>query len=103
MADIEVYEDTEGIHWPDAQLGSEKYYGVSITRVLAAESDAYVDVTWTVPAGLTNMDTEKVGDELRIKLSADATGEDYEVICEFNTTESGNAQKFKQKMFLSVV
>ena len=103
MADIEVYEDTEGIHWPDAPLNSEKYYGISITRVLAAESDTFVSASWTVPTGLTSMDTDKIGDELRIKLSADTLGDDYEVICEFNTTESGDTQKFKQTMLLSVV
>ena len=103
MADIEVWEDTEGIHWPDAPLGSDKYYGILITRFLAVENDTLVDVSWTVPTGLTEMDTDIVGDELRIKLSADTLGVNYEVICEFNTTESGETQKFRQTMLLTVV
>ena len=102
MSDIEVYEDADGIHWPDAPLDSEKYYGILITRFLASENDSLVDVDWTVPSGLTEMDADTVGDELRIKLSADATGVNYEVICTFNTTESGDTQKFKQKMLLTV-
>ena len=103
MADIEVWEDEDGTHWPDAPLNSEKYYGVLITRFLAVENDTLVDVDWTVPTGLTEMDAEVVGDELRVKISADSVGVNYEVICEFNTTESGDTQKFRQTMLLTVV
>ena len=103
MADIEGYIDSNGnVHWPDAVLGTEVYRGILITRFLAKENDSFVSVAWTVPTGLTNMDTEKVGDELRIKLSTDSAG-DHEVICEFNTIEGGKTQKFRQKMLLSVV
>ena len=103
MADIEVHENADGIHWPDATLGSEKYYGILITDFLAEENDTYVSSSWTVPTGLTNMDTDKVGDEFRIKLSADTLGSNYEIICEFSTTEGGNTQTFRQTMLLNVV
>ena len=103
MADIEPYQDSDGIHWPDASHLSEQYYGILITRFLASENDTLVDVDWTVPAGLTEMDADEVGDELRIKLSADTVGVNYEIVCTFNTIESGDTQKFKQTMLLSVV
>ena len=103
MADLECYEDEYGIHWVDTEVGSEVYRGILITRFLTKENDTFVSVAWTVPDGLTEMDTDKVGDELRIKLSADAIGTNYAVVCEFNTTESGDTQKFIQTMLLTVV
>ena len=103
MADLEVYETSDGlVHWPDANLGSEKYYGILLTMFLAAENDTLVDVDWTVPSGLTEMETDTVGDEVRIKLSADVTGA-HKIICTFDTTESGDTQKFKQVMMLNVI
>lgn len=101
MSDIDIYEKDGNIHWPDTTTGSEKYYGILLTRFLAAENDSLVDVDWVVPSGLTEMDADTVGDEVHIKLSADSTGT-YKVTCTFNTIEAGDTQKFNQDMYLVV-
>lgn len=98
----EIYYDDEGRpHWPDASLGSEKYYPVDWTGFLVQENDTRSNVSWTVPTGLTNMDTTTDGNKVLVKLSADTVGT-YEVICEIETVEDAFTQKFRQKMYLTV-
>ena len=103
MAVISSYKDSSGLcHWPDAPLNSEKYYAVDWTDYLDNEVDTIGIVTWTVPSGLTNMDSNEVGDQARIKLRADTIG-NYEVVCTMTSTEGAETQKHVQVMHIEVV
>ena len=96
------YKDAAGdAHWPDAQIGSEKYYGVDWDAFLTTENDTITDTTWTVPSGLTNMDKKQDGNTAIVKLRADTAGK-YQVVCEISTVEAGDTQKFIQVMNLEV-
>ena len=100
---IYSYTDSAGAaHWPDATIGSEKYYGIDFDEFLTNENDTWTGVSWIVPSGMTNMDEVEVSNEVRIKLSADAVG-DYEIICELETVEGADTQKIIQKMLISVI
>jgi len=100
---LESYTDSEGLaHWPNTCLNTEKYYGVDWSDWLTNESDTKTSVTWTVPSGLTNMDTDTVEGVEVIKLSADSVG-NYEVICTLETIDSGNTQKAIQSVWLKVI
>ena len=103
MATIESYTDADGLAWwPSTPLTSEKFFAVDWTDYLTAENDTIGVVDWTVPTGLTNMADSEVGDQARIKLSADSVGT-YEITCEMNSTEGSDTQKHIQVMNLEVI
>ena len=69
---VECYYDDDGLlHWPDAELDSENYYGIDWDDWLTAEgvNETKVTATWDVPTGLTNMDEETVGNVEYVKLN----------------------------------
>lgn len=100
---IKSYKTLDGnAKWPDAVAGSEKYYGVDWDAFLTTENDTITAISWTVPAGLTNMDEKQDGNTAIIKLRADTVGK-YQVACEISTTEAGDTQLFKQVMNLEVI
>jgi hypothetical protein len=97
------YKDSLGrANWPDANLGSAKYYGVDWSDYLTVENDTIGVVTWTIPTGLTGSDENVVSDVARVKISADSVGE-YEVSCQITSTEGVETQTTIQKMRLKVV
>jgi hypothetical protein len=97
------YKDSLGnAHWPDAPVGSAKYYGVDWGDYLTAEGDTIGTASWDVPTGLTDSDDSIVSDVARIKLSADTAGE-YTVTCTITSTEGAESQTHVQKMRLKVV
>lgn len=98
---IRSYDLDGHSYWPKTVVGSEKIYAVEWDDFLTAENDTITLTTWTVPTGLTNMDDTQVGNQSRIKLSADAAGS-HEVICEIETIEGVETQKFIQVMRLEV-
>jgi len=103
MSVVQSYIDEQGLaHWPDAPLGSEKYYGIDFDDLLTAENDIWTSITWTVPTGMTKMDEKEVENEMRIKLSADTNGS-HKIICELESSEGMDTQKFIQVMFINVI
>lgn len=87
--------------WPDTYQGSEEYYSIDCTDYLTKENDTLTSVAWTVPAGLTELDSQVNGNIASIKLRADTAG-DYFIEFELNSSESVNTQKTKEEMRLVV-
>lgn len=103
MATISSVKKADGsCHWPDANIGSNKFYGVDWTTYLTAESDTIGTATWTIPTGLTDSNDSIVSNVARIQLSADTVGE-YEVKCQITSTEGGETQTHIQVMNLKVI
>ena len=101
---VDPYIENGKLYWPDANVGSEKYYELDWTDYLAAEEDTLDTVSWVVPAsGVTEMHTKIVElTKTRIKLSADVVNE-YEITCILNSKEQLDTQKHVKKISLKVI
>lgn len=88
--------------WPDAVINEIKDYGINWSTRMADESDTIQTVNWTVPAGLTNVDTDLTDNVARIWLQADTVG-DYIVKCKVETLDGLDSQTYIQNMHITVV
>ena len=96
------YTDKNGVaHWTPCFKGSQEYYAIEWANWLSNEGDTLTGVTWSVPNGLTQLDSFTTATRTAIKLSADETG-DHEVLCTIDSIENSDTQKVVQKIILEV-
>ena len=98
----DMYVEDCKLYFPDAKLGSEKYYAFDWGPFLTEENDLIGTPTWTIPTGLTKMDEKVLVNETQVKISADVLG-DYKITCELTSTETGTSQLHIKIIHLKVI
>ena len=96
------YDDNGDLHWADAVVGEEKDYAVDWSERMTNEGDTLQSITWTIPDGLTEVDTDLTDDLATIWLTADTVGT-HEIKCQANTVDSGANQIYIRKILLKVI
>jgi len=105
-----IREEPDGIHWPDADVGDDLYYGVNFQTYLsdailnvvhALQNEIIVNVTWTIPNGLISSDEFIEEDVGIIKLASNSIGT-FKVICDLETVSSAKTQNQIIVMVLTV-
>jgi len=96
-----LYKDVDGNHWPDAALGSSLYYAICFGSWLTSENDSLVNVTWSLPDGVTGEDSFEDEDEAFIKLTPTKRGS-FTIVCNLTSSESGKQQIKTVPMVLKV-
>ncbi len=86
----------------DLYVAAEEYYSIDCTDYLTNENDSLVAVTWTVPDGLTELDSQINGNIASIKLRGDTEGTHY-IGFSLDSTESGNNQDTREKIKIKVL
>lgn len=86
----------------DMRLGAEEWYSIDCSTYLTNENDTLVSATWTVPTGLTEMDSQVVSDVAFIKLRADIIGVHY-IGFSLDSQESTNTQDTRERIKIEVL
>lgn len=95
--------DTDGMYrWADAYQNSEEWYCVKCGDYLTNENDTLDSVAWTIPAELTLLDEQTIGNDAFVKLRADTIGV-HVISVAVNSSESLNTQKLIEKIRLVVL
>jgi len=97
------YYDGDGdLHWADAVAGEKKDYAWDLDTRMTNEGDTVGAVTWDVPSGITEEDTNFTDNVATIWLSFNTVGT-YEVVGQANTTDNGATQIYKRKFLIKVI
>jgi len=100
----ENYYDGDGdLHWADAVTGEKKDYAWDLDARMTNEGDTLNTIDWTVPDGLTEVDTDLTDNVATIWLLFGATTGTYEVVGQANTTDNGATQIYKRKFLIKVI
>jgi hypothetical protein len=95
------YNDIDGNHWPDADVGDELYYAIDFSCWLNNEADTIDSVVWAIPEGIEATDEYIDGTEAVIKLKTSGYGS-FKVLCKMTSIDNGKAQTNAVPMVLKV-
>ena len=84
-----TYVDTDGVHWPDTTVGSDRYYAIDVGCFLDNENETLTSVSWGIPSKIVSSDDYiEGGDTAVVKLKTDIAGV-YTIACSIDTEEGG--------------
>lgn len=99
-----IYEDLDGSHWPDAELGSELIYAIDASEWSNREDDTITKYSWFSPNSdaVTIIDSFVDDSFAYVKLGAYKYGT-YKIYCNITSEEAGIEQKKVIEMLLTVL
>lgn len=92
----------DGVHWPDADVGDDLYYGIDFNACInVAKGEEITGVEWILPDELTSSDSFVQDNIVNIKLYSPTVGT-FKVICKLSTLLSGKSETQAAPMMLTV-
>ena len=96
------YNDVDGNHWPDADVGDDLYYSVDFSCWLDQEFDVLLEAVWLIPDGLTSTDEYTQDKSAVIKLKSLRRGS-FKCVCTLKSQNFDKIQSNVIPMILKVV
>lgn len=102
MKTISGFDSSGQAYFADLYVGSEEYYSINCTDYLTDENDTLTGVAWTIPTGLTEMDSQINGNIASVKVRGDIAGT-YYIGFSLDSQESTSTQDTREKVKIEVL
>jgi len=97
-----VRQEPDGIHWPDADVGDNLYYGIDFNNCInVVDNEEIIAVKWELEEGLTSSDEFEQDNIVYIKIYTALIGT-FRATCFLTTSLTGKTETQAAPMKLTV-